>query len=137
MQKCDKDVSVMGAAPTQSLLLINCLERFERQSQGITSRRELVELFCTQVIPLLAENELLDDLRKAWISQRDQLKRKVQDTEARALEEIYETFVEVKTTIGDPANEKMTLKLALIERLISGEEKCGTERHYIASSTMN
>jgi hypothetical protein len=113
----------MSTAPNQSLLLLNCLERFEKQSKEITNSAKLIELFCEQVIPFLIEHPLIDNLRKIWSLKRDQMDQRIQETEAKALEETKETFVEVKKTIRKPTNEKITAKLALIERLLSGEEK--------------
>ncbi|MGC1878874.1 MAG: hypothetical protein WA678_05825 [Rhabdochlamydiaceae bacterium] len=113
----------MNLAINPPLLLLNCLERFEKQSKEITNRNELVELFCEQVLPILAENTLIDDLRKSWSLKRDQMNQRIQETEAKALEEIKETINRVKKAIGDSTNERAAPKLALIERLISGEEK--------------
>lgn len=113
----------MTITSNQSLILLNCLERFEKQSEEITNRNELVELFCEQVIPLLAENVLIGDLRKHWSLRRDLMNRKIQESEAKAIEEIKETFAEVSNAIGDTTNKKILPKLALIGRLVSGEEK--------------
>lgn len=113
----------MNLAVNQSLLLMNCLERFERQSNEIQNRNELVELFCTQVIPLLAENSLLDELRKGWVHARDQMNLRVNENEAKAWEELKETADAIQITLGICPNEIITKKLALIQRLISGEEK--------------
>lgn len=112
----------MILATNQSLLLLNCLERFEKQSKEI-NRNELVELFCEHVIPSLAENGIIDELRKIWSLKRDQMNRRIQETETKALGEIKETFAEVEKIVRNSLDEKITLKLALIARLISGEEK--------------
>ncbi|GEM_PF-6978590 len=113
----------MTLAIDQSLLLLNCLERFERQSNEIQNRDEVVELFCTQAIPLLAENNLIDELRKDWMRTRDRMNIKVKETEAKALEELKETANEIQITLGICSNEIITKKVALIQRLTSGEEK--------------
>src|ERR1700722_9297321 len=110
----------MSLAISQSLLLLNCLERFEKQSEKITNRDELVNLFCEQVVPLLAENTLIGDLKKNWLLIRDQMHRRIQETETKALEEVKKTFTEVKKALGGyPTNEKISSKLELIGRLMS------------------
>ncbi len=122
----------MTLAADQSLLLLNCLERFERQSKELQSRDEVVELFCTQGIPLLAENSLIDELRKDWAHKRDLMNLRVKETEAKAWEELKETADAVPIALGACPNETITKKLALIQRLISGEEKwCGTPLYQI------
>ncbi len=113
----------MTTTANQSLPLLNCLERFEKQSREITNRIELVELFCVQVIPFLAENMFLEDIRKDWSLQRDQMNQRIQEAEEKAIEEVKETFAEVKKDIDNSAGEKTTQKVELIERLISGEER--------------
>lgn len=116
----------MNASVDQSLLLLTCLERFEKQSNEIKNRNELVELFCTQVIPLLTGNSLLDALRKHWAREQDRMNSRVAKTEAKALEEIKATADEIRVALGDPGtcpNETILEKVALIQRLISGEEK--------------
>ncbi len=113
----------MSLAVSQSLLLLNCLERFEKQSKEIQHRNELVELFCTQVIPFLTENGLLDALRKNWARQRDQMNLRVRETEAKALEEIQATADEIRLAVGVCSDEVIKAKQELIQRLISGEEK--------------
>jgi len=113
----------MTITSNQSLILLNCLGRFEKQSEEITNRNELVELFCGQVIPLLAENMLIEDLRKHWSLRRDQMNRRIQESEAKALEEVKETFAEVSSALGNTTDSRILPKLALIGRLTSGEEK--------------
>lgn len=116
----------------KSLLLIKCLERFETESKKISNRNELVELFCEQIIPFLAEHPLISDLRKNWFLQRDQMKQKIQETEEKALEEVKETYSEVKKTLSASVDERITSKLELIEHLLSGkEERYGTPLYQI------
>lgn len=122
----------MNLAVNQSLLLLNCLERFERQSNEIQNRDELVKLFCTQAIPLLAESILLDQLRKDWVYARDQMNLRVKETEAKAWEELKETANAIRIALGVCPNKTVTEKLTFIQRLISGEEKwCGTPLYQI------
>ena len=113
----------MNLAVNQSILLLNCLERFEKQSREITNRNELIELFCEQVVPLLAENALIEDLRKSWSRKRNLMNQRIQESETKALKEIKKTFAEVKNALDNPVDERISPKLALIGRLISGEEK--------------
>lgn len=113
----------MTLAVDQSLLLLNCLERFEKQSNEIQNRDELVELFCTQAIPLLAENSLIDELRKDWAHKRDLMNLRVKETETNAVKELKETTNAIQVALGVCSNKRIIESLALIQRLISGEEK--------------
>lgn len=113
----------MSVAVDQSLLFLNCLERFEKQSKGISDRGALVEFFCVQVIPFLSESSIIDELRKIWSLQRDQLDRRLQETETRALEEVKAAFVSLQEAVQSPVNEAIALKLQMIEDFISGEKK--------------
>lgn len=65
----------------------------------------------------------LEDIRKDWSLQRDQMNQRIQEAEEKAIEEVKETFAEVKKDIDNSAGEKTTQKVELIERLISGEER--------------
>src|SRR5580704_17308720 len=113
----------MSTVANHPSLFFTCLERFEKQSREISNRNELVEFFCLNVLPFLAENTTIENLRNEWRIQRDQLHQKIQETDARALTETKTTFREVKTTVGDSGNEVITKKISLIERLITGQEK--------------
>lgn len=113
----------MAAIPNQSLVLLTCLERFEKQVEVTASRAELVGLFCRQIIPLLSEHNLIDDLREYWLLRRTQINQKIQELEEKALEEVKGTFVQVREAIGNKTDKRILVKLSLINRLILGDEK--------------
>ena len=113
----------MSASANNPLLLFNCLERFEKQSREITNRNDLVEFFCRHIIPLFAENSNIEDLRNEWKSRRNQLNQNIHETEARALNEIKNTFQEIKAAVGHANSEVITQRMTLIDRLMTGQEK--------------
>lgn len=115
----------MSILNNQSSFLLSSLERFEKQSLEL-KRNELIELFCEQVIPFLEESPLIEELRKDWQVQQDQMNQRVQEAEERALKEVKETFREIKTAIKRPSNREVKEKLKRIEDLISGKRRlCG------------
>ncbi len=112
----------MSAIATSPLLL-TCLERFEKQTQKIETRDDVVVFFCKEVIPFLSESSTIATLRNSWRSHRIFLNQQVQETDAEALLETKETFLEIKKKLNS-SNEAINEKLFIIERIASGQERC-------------
>lgn len=63
------------------IVFLKWLERYEKQSREITNINVLIPLFCKDVIPMLAENEIIASLRDEWKNQHDRLSQKLQKVE--------------------------------------------------------
>lgn len=111
------------SSESNNSLFFHCLERYEKQSLEITNRNELVEFFCRNVIPTLAENEIISSLRDKWQIHRNELNDQVQKKEKKALEETIDTFRKIKAVVGDSGNESIKQKMTFIEAIIQGNEK--------------
>ena len=101
-----------------SQLLIQCLERFEGESQKINNRDELVRFFCQTVLPFLAENALIRDLRGEWGVRRAQLQKEVLDYEERAMAEVVTTFHEIKDSFRLKPCKEISQHICLLDGLV-------------------
>jgi hypothetical protein len=106
---------------TNQAILLDCLARFERQVKE-DHRDDVVRLFCTQVIPLLAEHEQLAAVRDSWKAQWQCLYQQLQDLEKKAIEKVDAAVVDIKKFIGDGCSSSISNKIALIERYLSNKE---------------
>lgn len=111
-------MSLVDAPP----ILSASLERFEKQAREF-GRDDNVVFFCKEVIPFLSQNPTIAILRDRWRSHREFLNHQAQETDAKALLETKETFLEIKKSLSS-TNEAINEKLSHIEKLISGQEKC-------------
>ncbi len=111
-------MSLVNAPP----ILLACLERFEKQAREF-GRDDNVVFFCKEIIPFLSQNPAIAILKDSWRSHREFLNHRAQETDAQALLETKETFLEIKKSLSSP-NEATKEKLSFIEKLISGQEKC-------------
>lgn len=109
------------SAVSPSPLLLTCLERFERQSHKIEIRDDVVVSFCQEIIPFLSEISSIATLRDSWQSHCAFLNYQAQETDAQALLETKEIFLEIKKSIDSP-NEAIQEKLSFIEKLLSGQK---------------
>jgi hypothetical protein len=112
------NMSLVDAPP----ILLACLERFEKQAHEF-DRNHNVVFFCKEVIPFLSQNPAIAILKEKWRSHREYLNHQVQESDAQALLETKEIFLEIKKSVNS-SNEAIDEKLSLIEKLISGQEKC-------------
>lgn len=112
------NMSLVDAPP----ILLACLERFKKQAHEF-DRDDNVVFFCKEVIPFLSQNPTIAILKDSWRSHREFLNHQAQETNAQALLETKATFLEIKKSLNS-SNEAINEKLSLIEKLISGQEKC-------------
>jgi hypothetical protein len=112
------------------IIFLKFLERYEKQSREITSNNALIELFCNDIIPLLAESKVIASLREGWRNQRDQLNKRLQETEEKASKETIATFKKVKASIGDIKNQLIEEKISTIDNLVINKNKIYSDPFY-------
>ncbi len=113
----------MSSQTSSSLLLLKCLERFEKQSQEMASREGLVRFFCQEVLPFIAEEATIEPLRVEWRERRDHLNQQIQDAEVHAMAETKEVFHEIKRVISSIDNERVLQQIALLDRLVVSQKQ--------------
>lgn len=101
-----------------SQFLLDTLARFEEECKAALTHRDLVELFCVQIIPFLKEQPLIEPLRIKWSKKYKWLLEQVTVLEKAALEEVIGTFRQIEGTIGK--RRGLAKKIARINGILLG-----------------
>jgi hypothetical protein len=98
--------------------ILNTLARFEVESNALLVHRDLVELFCLQIIPFLQKNPMIEPLRTKWMKKYKGLLAQVTALEAAALQEVIAAFRQIQETVGK--RKGVAKKIARIDGILSG-----------------
>ncbi len=106
---------------SQSLIIDNLLQ-FEKECVDITSRNELVVVFCQRVIPFLQKSIALKPLIDRWRQDRECLNYDYKESEKTALDKFIKIFEKVRRRLGADISDTLIKRIARVENTIKGKE---------------
>ncbi|HEY2809926.1 MAG TPA: hypothetical protein VGJ00_00830 [Rhabdochlamydiaceae bacterium] len=103
-------------------VLLKSIDRYEQQIEDCQTRDDLIILFCTQIIPFLQTNTLLEPLTNEWLEKYLELAKEAEFCEKEALDEVKSVFSHVVEVLKKP-KKLIKEKVTHTRAILSGDQK--------------